>query len=33
VVERLRAELHATLRAAGRHGLTDPAEAEPATSS
>jgi len=33
VVERMRAELHATLRAAGRHGLTDPAEAEPATSS
>ena len=33
VVERMRAELHATLRAAGRHDLTDPAEAEPATSS
>ena len=33
VVERMRAELHATLRAAGRHDLTDPAETEPATSS
>ena len=33
VVERMRAELHTTLRAAGRHDLTDPAEAEPATSS
>ena len=33
VVERLRAELHATLRAVGRQDLTDPAETEPATSS
>jgi hypothetical protein len=33
VVERLRAELAATLHAAGRHDLTSPAEAEPATTS
>jgi hypothetical protein len=33
VVERLRAELHATLHAAGRHDLTSPPEAEPATTS
>ena len=33
VVERLRAELAATLAAAGRHDLTSPAEAEPATAS
>ena len=31
VVERLRAELAATLAAAGHHDLTSPAEAEPAT--
>ena len=31
VVERLRAELVATLAAAGHHDLTSPAEAEPAT--
>jgi hypothetical protein len=31
VVERLRAELAATLAATGRHDLTSPAEAEPAT--
>jgi hypothetical protein len=33
VVERMRAELHATLTAAGRHVLTSPADAEPATTS
>jgi hypothetical protein len=33
VVERLRAELAATLAAAGRHDLTSPPEAEPATTS
>jgi hypothetical protein len=33
VVERMRAELHATLTAAGRHDLTSPAEAEHATTS
>ena len=33
VVERLRAELAATLAAAGHHDLTSPAEAEPATTS
>jgi hypothetical protein len=33
VVERLRAELAATLAAAGRHYLTRPEEAEPATTS
>jgi hypothetical protein len=33
VVERMRAELHTTLRAAGRHDLTGPTPAEPATTS
>ena len=33
VVDRLRAELVATLTAAGRHDLTSPAAAEPATTS
>jgi hypothetical protein len=33
VVERLRAELAATLAAAARHDLTSPAETEPATTS